>query len=222
MNAKLKIYCIILAVTYFGIIIYSMFDGYKDFTLGFKQGIDSKISDSTNTTIFTYIDVKPTNGYYSFPDEGKNLLTDKPIKTEISSINIHYQDITPEVPMYLYILRDIILFAIFFLILGILYIPFAFFSIIKSVTKGRVMEYQVVRKANAIGWILVTYSVAETAFTYIESLIAKAQIKIEDYEIVYNFGFSHYALFILGMVTLILAEILRESLKIKEEQELTI
>lgn len=222
MNTRIKTYIIILAIAYIGIIAYTLYDSSKEFVLGFNDGVESKTLGKQRDTRFLFIDVKPIGDYYSFPNQENNLRSGKPVKTEISSMNFSLENETIDTPVYLNILQGVLYFVALIIIIGLIYIPFAYFSIIKSITRGQLMDKRVVRKSSKIGWILIMYSFLEVAIKLVETQIARTQIQLKDYEIVYHFGFSYYALFILGLIILILSEILRESLKLKEEQELTI
>lgn len=228
MNARLRIYCIILAVAYVFILAFSIYDGSKSFIEevkdGYNKGRQEKMNDKvTYSPIYYSIKLEPKEGYGSFPETEQNITTNNPIGYKIQTISAktHY-DNSHNIPAYLKVAEVIILLFGFFLFFGYIYIPFAFFSILRKVTKGDIMNNAIIKKSYIIGSILILSSLLEIAFATTQTAMAKHVMLFENYNIVYDFGFSTYSAFLLGLVIFIFAETLRMSLKMKEEQDLTI
>lgn len=222
MNARLKTYCIILTVAYAFILVFSIYDGSKDFLEGFQNGMNDHTSDHQYTT-YPYIKLEPIESYDSFPEAMQNLTTNDSLECKIQTISAKiYNSNAIEIPAYLRIIEALILIPGLFILIGYIYIPFAFFSIVRKVTKGEFMNNEIIRKSYIIGSVLILSSFLEIAFASIQTAMVKHIVQFENYNIVYDFGFSTYSAFLLGLVIFIFAETLRISLKMKEEQDLTI
>ena len=222
MNSKIKIYSIIIAVVYVCVISYTMYESCNDIVHSYKQSLKSGSNAEIKPIRFMVVDVVPTNGSFTFPNSEENLLTGEKIAIETNSLKIRLYDDSDNVPTYLHIIQMSLYILALILFIGLIYIPFAYFGIVKSIGKGEFMSRKTVKKTNRIGFILISCSILEILLQFVDTKIAQSQVQLPNYEIVGQIGFSQYAFFIMGMVILILAEILRESLRMKEEQELTI
>lgn len=224
MNARLKTYCIILAVTYAFILAFSLYEGSKLFIEGVKEGMSSmKHKDSEYFyKSFPYIKLEPKDGYNSFPETKQNLITEKNISGKILTMSVATEDPIHHIPTYLKVMEIVLILFAFILLIGYIYIPFAFFSIIRKVTKGEFMNSKIITKSYIIGSILILSSILDILYSIIQTATVKHVVQFESYNIIYDFGFSTYSAFLLGLVIFIFAETLRMSLKMKEEQDLTI
>lgn len=120
--------------------------------------------------------------------------------------------------MILFILK--IFFTVIFLFV-IIYIPILFFLIIKPILKGNILSTEVARRITRMGWILISlFAFMFLLFDLGDYIATKQMINLPGYEISLNP--TDWTLLILGLVTLMLGEILKYSLKMKEEQDLTI
>ena len=220
MEKRIKLYSIILAIVYFGIIIYGVYQGASSFKAGFELGQKSAVKNAKDMDIFHFT-VRPSTGGYTYPDSTKNLLTGNTVHIEAREYVAMVTDPTSSTPAY-YKIIDIVKGILALILLATLvYLPILFFSIIKSVNKGHILTYTTIKKVSRIGWILVGIYLYNLLFYQIWETIKTGNIiKLENYDV--TFDFSDYTSLILGIVTLLLAEILRMTLKMKEEQDLTI
>lgn len=215
MNLKIKIYCILLTVVYVVIIVNSAYQGRADFMEGFKQGVNKDFSSEVYS-----LNLEPKDGKYTFPEQLKNEKNNLYISVEANKYLIKTNTSYDTVPSGLKIIKLVSIVFIAFLAFSLLFSPILFFSIIYSITKNRIITSSLILRTKVLGWLLVLFSIIEIFYTINETMILQNIINVENYEIV--MGQPDYMMLVLGLVILILAEILKMSLKIKEEQDLTI
>jgi len=219
MNTKIKLYCIILSVIYAGIIISHLASSAEIFMKGVELGHDSA---EKNSSLYIYhFKVTPENRRYSFPEKMNNSLTGEEMNVEVGE----YKIMMNELPEGADSTKEKILLIVkyllsFVFVATIIYLPFVFFRIIKGTTKNNIIEIKVIQNISKMGWLLVAMFAIETLISVMDVSSIRNLVKIEGYNIVMDY--SNYMLLILGVVTLLLAEVLRVSLKLKEDQDLTI
>lgn len=215
MNLKIKIYCVLLTIAYVAIIANSMYHGSSDFQEGFKQGRQKQ-----NFPMHLYMRVEPTDGKYSFPDKIVNTKDGKTLPATVNQYIVDYKDSNTSIPMGYKVLRLICIVLTAVLAFGLLFSPLLFFSIIYSISKNRIITKSLILRSRALGWLIVIFSIVDIIYVVNETLISRSLVELSNYNIV--MGQPEYMMLVLGLVILILAEILKVSLKIKEEQDLTI
>ena len=218
MNSKIKTYCIILSVIYSIVVIYTISDVIDGFKAGYKQGHETSSTPWYMRTL--HLKVLPIEGLYSYPEKVINKLTDQEVKAEPDYYRVRLDNSNIEIPLYLKISRGIIIFLSVLSIAAAIYLPFVFFSVVKSATKGEILEYKVIRKIQQIGYILIFYYLMNLLAYLSDFLISKHVIIFERYRAIIDL--SDFGLLLLGLVTLLMTEILRVSRQLKEEQDLTI
>lgn len=215
MNLKIKVYCILLTIVYIVIIANSMYQGSADFQEGLKQSTQKQ-----HFPMHLYMNVEPIDGKYSFPDKVENIKDGKVLPASASQYIVDYGDTNTSISMGFKIVRLICIVLTAVLAFGLLFSPLLFFSIIYSISKNRIITKSLILRSRALGWLIVIFSIVDIIYVVNETLISKSLIELNNYNIV--MGHPEYIMLILGLVILILAEILKVSLKIKEEQDLTI
>lgn len=216
MEKKIKLYSIVLALVYFSMLIFSFYEGIDDFITGYKMGREGK----RNIEIH-HFKVTPEAGDYSFPEEIKNLKTGKLVDAEPKEYIVQMQAPYESHSALSYSIKITQSIMAFFFIFIFIRIPILFFNTIRSVIKGEILMIKNIKRIAAIGWFLIAYYVLDlTLYNIGEAYIAQQLVQIEGYNI--TFSFSDSTALILGIVTLLFAEILKLSLRMKEEQDLTI
>jgi hypothetical protein len=193
----------------------SAYQGSADFMEGFKNG-----KDRNYTSEIYDLNLEPKDGKYTFQEQIKNEKDNQYVSAEVRSYLIKTNTSYSSIPSGLKIIKLVCLVSIVFLVLGLLFSPILFFSIIYSITKNRIITSSLVLRTRVLGWLLILFSIIDIIYTINNTMILSEIMKIENYEIV--MGQPDYMMLVLGLVILILAEILKMSLKIKEEQDLTI
>jgi len=218
MNNKIKILCIILSVIYIVFIVKSLAPGVEIFRAIVEIGEDSA-RKNTDYSIF-HFNVMPKNHSYTFPSTVTNTISGTEMEAEVLAYKVKMQDpskYTTTGNILMFTLKFISSIAFLFLII---YLPILFFKITIGATKGNIIESKVIKNISRMGWLLSSMFVLETLVIWLDLITAKQLIELEHYRMVMDF--SGYYLLILGLVTLLLAEVLKVSLNMKEEQELTI
>lgn len=218
MNSKIKIYCIILSVIYSIVVIYTLSDIVDSFKAGFKEGRETTTTPWYMRTL--HLKVLPVEGIYSYPEKIKNTFTAQEVKAEPNYYKIKLDNSNIEIPLYLKIFKGFIVALSVFALGAAVYLPFIFFSVVKSATKGKILEHNVIRKIQQIGYILIFYYLMDSLAYFSDFLISKHVIMFERYRAVIDL--SDFGLLLLGLVTLLMTEILKVSRQLKEEQDLTI
>lgn len=219
MNNKIKVYCILLSIIYTIVVIVSITDAVESFKAGFKQGHET--SHTTPWYMYTlHLKVVPIEGLHTYPERIVNTFTGQEVRAEANNFKIKIENSNIEIPLYLKIFRGFVYVLAIVFLAGVIYLPFLFFSVIKSATKGKILESKVIRKIQRLGYLLIIYYIIDSLAYLSDYLIAQHVMIFERYRAVMDV--SDFGLLFLGLVTLLLTEILKVSRQLKEEQDLTI
>lgn len=219
MNNKIKIYCIILSILYTVVVICSMSDTIESFKAGYKIGRES--SPNTPWYMLTlHLRVLPIEGLHTYPEKIINSVTGQEVRAEANNYKIRIENSNIDIPVYVKVFRGFIIALSVVFLAGIIYLPFLFFSVIKSATKGKILEPKVIRNIQRIGYILIIYYIIDSLAYFSDYLVAQYVMTFEKYQAVIDV--SDFGLLFLGLVTLLMTEILKVSRQLKEEQDLTI
>nr|WP_297163161.1 DUF2975 domain-containing protein [uncultured Dysgonomonas sp.] len=219
MNNKIKIYCIILSILYTVVVICSLSDTIESFKAGYKIGRES--SPNTPWYMLTlHLRVLPIEGLHTYPEKIINSVTGQEVRAEANNYKIRIENSNIDIPVYVKVFRGFIIALSVVFLAGIIYLPFLFFSVIKSATKGKILEPKVIRNIQRIGYILIIYYIIDSLAYFSDYLVAQYVMTFEKYRAVIDV--SDFGLLFLGLVTLLMTEILKVSRQLKEEQDLTI
>ena len=219
MGKNIKIYSLIIAIIYCAIIIQTIYEGVLDFKSGFEIGMNDA-RNNLHSELF-HVKVEPANGQFTFPDMVKNTLTGENINAEVGEYKLRISTPHGAQPAGVLIFNIFKTICAFAMLAAFIYIPFLFFSIIKSVNKGGILEAKTIRKISRIGWILLgVFIYTMLVYNIGDVIVAKQIVGLEGYKIVPNF--SNCSSLFLSIIVLFLGEILKHTARLKEEQELTI
>ena len=226
MDRRLKIITIALSMVYLLCIGAEIYRGLAAFASGFKFGLEEGLNyretgemPSLSTAGF-YLSMKPENGFRSFPTIFRNQLDNKPMKAEIEKMAVQLSDVKDKLPkgafvaeMFSYMLA---LFALFVMVM----IPVQTFRVVRSITMNKIFDPANIQKLRIIGYALLVYYAAELIFNLIHYRIAASVIQVDGYSLQVDRGNITFVL--LGFVVLMFAEVLKVSVHLKEEQDLTV
>jgi hypothetical protein len=227
MDRRLKIISLTFGVVYViiagGVIYNSMADFWLGFQSGFEQGLNSK-ETKTVSPISTsgpfFLSLKPVNGLRSFPDTMLNQIDGKLMRAELESLVVELTNVKELMPQGT-VATDIIMFLMAFSILFIiLFVPIQTFRVVYSITKDKIFNTDNIRKLRNIGYALLAFFGADFLLNYLHYRIALQIIDIEGY--VLRINWDNATLVLLGLVVLMFAEVLKVSVRMKEEQDLTV
>jgi len=216
MYKKIKIYSVVLAVIYGAVFMQGAWEFAQGFMMGINKGT-SEMEAGVTGSIYHFM-VRPHGGYASFPETTINQITGQEVKIEaneyIFSVVTSGSD---KSALIIAVIKGLMSFVFVGLVV---YVFILFFKTIRAVTKDKIIDESVIRKIRKIGWIIIFIFSYRMIFYIADYCIAKETLKIANYEIIMDY--SGYTTLVLGIVTLLLGEILKVSLYLKEEQDLTI
>lgn len=216
---RIKTLCIILLIVFFGSI-------YQSAVLPFIDGInyglslsEYQIDNKTTTQDFVQIDLNPRENF--FPDRPEiNLKNGQTVMLKPNNVTV--MAVSPaHLSFELRILQSIhSLLILITLILGI-WIPFLVIKIIKSLQASIVFDNNNLLRIGKIGYFLLSIGILETILQSINVIMVREAVQLMHYD----FSFSRvidFSPLLMGLIILIMNEILRIGVKMKEENDLTI
>lgn len=194
-------------------VVYTIFTEIASFKAGFKEGMRGVPRE------ILHVNLMPKNGAYSFPDKTSDLSERQDVLLEIKSAKLMVLN-PVDLPTGILIGYYAVFCSAFILLGCIIWLPFLFFRVIRAASKGNLIDLKVIKRIRKIGIILILFYIVDVLACTIDTLKAEYLINLENYN--FFIDFSGFGTLILGIVTLLLAEILHVTLKMKEEQDLTI
>jgi hypothetical protein len=216
---RIKTLCIVLLMVFFG----SVYEGaVLPFIDGVKYGMaiaKYQLEHKEKTDEFILLDVVSKN--YNFLEESEtNLKTGERVLIRPSNVTVLVHSL-PDKPL-LWVLLQVVcfVFVLITLVLGAC-IPFLVVKIVRSLQSSQVFDRKILRNINRIGVILLMTGILGSLLQVINVYSAETMVDLSHY----NFTYAKVIDFnpiIMGVVILIMNEILKISIEIKEEQDLTI
>lgn len=216
---RIKVLCIVLLVVFFGSIYQSsilpFLEGVKygitvaKYQLDHKEKTDDFVLMDVASKDFTYLDMTEKN-----LKTGENVM----IRTNNMTVLIHS---LPNKPVWWSALQFVhfVLVSIS-LVLGI-WVPFLVVKIINSLQRFDVFDRKNLKRIYRIGIIVLVIGILESILQTINVISAKSIVDLSHYD----FTFAKIIDFnpiIMGVVILIMNDILRIGIELKEEHDLTV
>ena len=227
MDRRLKIMTIAISAIYVVIIgghIYrEMADMMYGFKMGLRLGIES-VEKGTEHTLsaagFFSLYLKPETGKFTFPSTFRNQVDRKMMKAEIERMVVELSDVDERLPKGTNVADKFISLLSFIILFVMVAIPVQAFRILRSITKDRIFDLSNIQKMRFIGYALLGFYIADFITNYLHYRIAKSVVEVDGYTLQIDWG--NTSLILLGFVVLVFAEILKISVQMKEEQDLTV
>ena len=222
MNKRLKIITIAVGVVYAIIVIGQVYRGIPSFIEGFKAGYnDTRVGRGYSPKTF-YLSLRPENGFYTFPTTIVNQLDNIPMSVEFERVVVEIRtDVRERVPKRLTTARNLALYLFSpIMIYVILMVPIQVFRIVRSVTRNKFFDFRNIKRLRKVGYALLLFYLVNLVYNYIYYKIATHIVHIEGYSVQMQWG--NEILLLLGFVVLMFAEVLKISVPLKEEQDLTV
>ena len=216
---RIKTLCVVLLIVFFG----SVYQGaILPFIEGVRYGMTIakyQLNHKEKTDDFFLLDVVSKN--YNYLEEPEtNLRTGEKVLIHPNNITVIMQLLLDK-PIWWKVLHVIYsLFSFFILILAI-WVPFLVVRIVKSLQNSEVFDRKNLKRIQRIGVILLTVGVLSSIFQAINVYSAQSMVDLSHYRFSYA-KVIDFSPIIMGVVILIMNEILRIGIEIKEEQDLTI
>lgn len=216
---RIKILCIVLLIVFFG----SLYQGaVMPFIEGVKYGmtIAKYEQDSQKKTDdFLMMDVVSKQSDYMETSE-INLKTGEAVLIRPTNISVLVHSL-PEKPMWWIISQGIYaILTLVVLALGI-WIPFLVVKILRSLQHSEVFDRTNLKRINRIGIIILAMGIIGSIIQTINICSAQYMVNLSNYDFSYAKVIDFNAI-IMGVIILIMNEVLRIAIEIKEEQDLTI
>lgn len=216
---RLKALCVVLLIVFFG----SLYQGaIVPFIDGVSYGLTiAKYENNTQnkTQEFIMMDVEPKNPEYMEANE-INIKNGKEVLVRATNVSLLLDD-TQEKPMWWMALNSLyIALTVIVLILGI-WIPFLVVKILRSLQHSYVFDRINLKRINRIGIIILSIGLIGSVIQGINIISAEYLVDLTNYRFTYSKVIDFNAI-IMGVVILIMNEVMRIAIEIKEEQDLTI
>lgn len=216
---RLKALCVILLIVFFGSL-------YQGAVLPFIDGINygltiAKYEDNiqASTQEFIMMDVEPKTPDYMERSE-LNVKNGQEVLVRPTNISLIFSDLK-EKPLWWMALNALYMaLTIIVLILGV-WIPFLVVKILRSLQHSEVFERINLKRINRIGMILLGIGILGSLIQFTNILSAEYLVDLTHYRFTYSKVIDFNAI-IMGIVILIMNEVMRIAVEIKEEQDLTI
>lgn len=216
---RLKTLCIILLVIFFGNLYQRAVLPFID---GVQYGLSSaeyQLENNVEADEFPLMDIEPRENSFMEQTE-TNLRTGKPALIRPHTVTIRV-DAAAEPALLTMALRSIsFLLTVIVLILGV-WIPFLVIRIVRSLGWPGVFDRDNIDRINRIGIILLCIGVASSVLQFVNIALAQSLVELTHYEFSYAGVIDFYPV-IIGIIVLIMNEILKYAIYMKEEQDLTI
>lgn len=217
MNKKLKIFAIIMALLY----VYCIFDNtVLFFPSQSARHWWKKHSDSDKEYIKTLnISLFKNSSEINSIEQVTNKKDGSPvfITSNECEIVVGLDEIPTWYNIYMIFSSIVALFAFVLLI----YMPFVFFKILKSLVKDNIFTGINIKRIRKLGYCIIAIGLIATYFHTSDYFVFHQFVELEGYKVSY-YDFIDYFSLIFGLALLSVAEALKQALAMKEEQDLTI
>lgn len=189
----------------------SFVEGYR----ASAEGREGMLPDETFTLM---LNAEKLDNYYC--DSLYNLKNDKflPAKIQLVDVRYHFVSQTDYRQTLGYRVTILILVSLF--IIGLVAVPYYFYRIIVAFYKDHIFNRENVRRLNILGCILLVVYLLHITFDLSLFYYKRFLIQIPNYSLSINLSGAEWLF--MGLITLLIANILKRSVEYKEEQDLTI
>ena len=226
MDRRLKVITIALSAVYLLCIGGGIYRGVAEFAKGVQDGMEEAFETQKTgekLSLFSagfYLTLKPETGFHSFPTTMLNQMDSKPMKAEIEKMVVKMSDVRGQLPEGAFAADICSYFLGFFALFVMIMIPVQTFRVLRSVTMNKIFDPANIRKLRFIGYALLAYYATELIFNLIHYRVSASVVRVDGYSLQVDPG--NITLVLLGLVVLMFAEVLKVSVQMKEEQDLTV
>jgi len=227
MDRRFKIITIAISIVYVVSICKFIQHEVADFVYGAKLGFNAGLKmvetgemPTLSTVGVFFLSLKPENGLRTFPSSMLNQLDRLPMKAEIENMVVELTDVKNQLPGGTIAADICSIFLSFFALYILALIPVQTFRVVRSITKDKIFDPANIRKLRSIGYALLAFYAATFLVNFFHYRIAAHVVHIDGYSLQMEWG--NLTLVLLGFVVLMFAEVLKVSVQLKEEQDLTV
>jgi hypothetical protein len=204
-----------------------IFREIADFIYGFRQGLKEALKSaeigtmpSLSATGTFFLSLKPVNGFHSFPTTMRNQMDRKPMKAEFEKMVVEASDVRDQLPVGTQVADICSILLSFFALFVMVLLPVQTFRIVRSITRDKIFDPTNIRKMRLIGYALLSFYAATFIVNFLHYRIAAHVLEVDGYVLKMDWG--NGTLVMLGLVVLMFAEVLKVSVLMKQEQDLTV
>lgn len=206
-------YCFMVVVTFM--------HEWNDMQLGFSRGFQDAQEEYNKDYVSLetlYFNLQPKASATVFPDTLTNIKNGKDYPAMISDVRIEFpqSEITFKSMFY----KGGMIVLTIFIVICYISIPIRFISIMSRISNGNIFSAENVKSLNWLGIFLLSVFFLLFLFDFLGYLSAKSLFSFSSYAI--KMSLPDFLWAILGLSALLIAEVLKRAIEIKEEQELTI
>jgi hypothetical protein len=216
MNRRLKVISIILGFVYLFVIGDFLYSEFRPIIITAVHKNSAKVEKEHK--LYLVYAVKPKDKLFSMPSRIQNIKTGQTVQAEFSIIKAVI--VNPQLPSWHWMFNAVSFLGIF-LIAALIYFPIQIYKIAHSIVKNDVFQMKNVKRLRRIGYALLFIFGYISVYGYMTIALTRGLIQMEGYNIVFKMT-DTYSFLIFGIATLLFAEILQISHKMKEENDLTI
>jgi len=227
MDRRLKIITIAISIVYVASIGRYIYHEMADFVYGAQLGAKAafKMTETgempTLSTIGTFfLSLKPENGLRTFPSTMHNRLNGKLMKTEIEQMVVELTDVKDRLPRGTVVADICSIFLSLIALFVLALIPVQTFRVVRSITKDKIFDPTNIHKLRSIGYAMLAFYIATFVVNFFHYRIATHVVHVDGYSLQMDWG--NITLVLLAFVVLMFAEVLKVSVQLKEEQDLTV
>jgi|GEM_PF-1057087 len=225
-TSRITILAILAGLTYSFLIFSTFVEGWDDFRRGWHEG--EKIAkynkwgdviryEPSETESYNF-SVKPKKGFLNYPDSLVNLNTNHAIQTTYKEmIVLGPKSNSTETP---FVLKIILFLLGSSILIALIRIPIHFYKLIGLIKNEIIFELRSISLLRWLGIELFLVYFAGILVLYFDHQINSSLFSFSDYEIV--MGKMDPIWLLLGIISLLVAEVLSKAMLLKEEQDLTI
>lgn len=190
----------------------------NSFAEGYRASAEGREGAMPDETFSMLLNAEELDNYYC--DSLHNLKNGQylPAKIQLVDVRYHFADQTEYRQTLGYRITILILVCLF--IIGLVAVPYYFYRIIVAFYKDHIFHRENVRRLNILGSILLVVYLLQITFDLTLFYYKRLLIDIPNYSISIHLSGAEWLF--MGLITLLIAHILKRSVEYKEEQDLTI
>lgn len=219
---KISILSALAIIVYCLMVGFSFIDDWADFKRGFIQGYNEShglySNDDNVSSELYFLSLETRNHIFTFPDTLTNAKDGNRYPVIISNAKLEFPK--SEVPTKVKFYSAMGLFLSFILLICYIAIPILFISIMRSIGKDVIFTLQNIKYVTRLGVFLLGVFCVDFIIEIISHMSNKMLFDFSDY--ILRMSFPDFLWGLLGVITLLIAEILKRAIVLKEEQDLTI
>ncbi|MDD4777773.1 MAG: DUF2975 domain-containing protein [Fermentimonas sp.] len=222
-NSKYIAFISVLAgIAYLYLISIDFINDWDSSVNSFWQGYNASAKARTNelkeSPFSLHLRAKDMQHYYS--DSLMNLKNDKYLPAKSQQVEVLYQfnDYDEYRAQLKY--NTVIFIITFVLLILLIAVPVFFYKIIGAFYKNKIFNYRNVRRLNILGVLLIIIFAILISLDIIYFHYKKSLIDIPNYSLYVYLSNAEWLF--MGLITLLIASVLKRSVEMKEEQDLTI